>query len=142
MAKFKNAEGITDKTKVRMVKANTELNEYESNFCSNEHYLSSSSENKAWKKFGPVRDINPWPLRYHAVRHNANGKEWIRKGAPFEPKQRNWTVAAWKRRCLLFALAGGNFERNQSTFVEFIGLLMTMVGAQDRFSWPVFPFLF
>ena len=30
---------------------------------SNEHYLSSS-ENKAWKKFRPVRDLNPWPLRY------------------------------------------------------------------------------
>ena len=28
-----------------------------------EHYLSSS-ENKAWKKFRPVRDLNPWPLRY------------------------------------------------------------------------------
>ena len=37
--------------------------EYESNLRSNEHYLSSS-ENKAWKKFKPVRDLNPWPLRY------------------------------------------------------------------------------
>ena len=27
------------------------------------HYLGSS-ENKAWKKFRPVRDLNPWPLRY------------------------------------------------------------------------------
>ena len=25
---------------------------------------SSSSENKAWKKFRPVRDLNPWALRY------------------------------------------------------------------------------
>ena len=24
----------------------------------------SGSENKAWKKFRPVRDLNPWPLRY------------------------------------------------------------------------------
>ena len=30
---------------------------------SNKHYLSSS-ENKAWKKFRPVLDLNPWPLRY------------------------------------------------------------------------------
>ena len=28
----------------------------------NVHHLSSS-ENKAWKKFRPVRDLNPWPLR-------------------------------------------------------------------------------
>ena len=30
---------------------------------SNVHYLGSS-ENKAWKKFRPVRDLNPRPLRY------------------------------------------------------------------------------
>ena len=36
---------------------------YESDLHSNEHYLSSS-EKKAWKKFRPVRDLNPWPLRY------------------------------------------------------------------------------
>ena len=35
----------------------------ESDPRSNVHYLSSS-ENKAWKKFRPVRDLNPWPLRY------------------------------------------------------------------------------
>ena len=35
----------------------------ESDPRSNEHYLSSS-ENKAWEKFRPVRDLNPWPLRY------------------------------------------------------------------------------
>ena len=33
------------------------------NLRSNEHYLSSS-ENKAWKKFRPELDLNPWPLRY------------------------------------------------------------------------------
>ena len=35
----------------------------ESDPRSNVHYLGSS-ENKAWKKFRPVRDLNPWPLRY------------------------------------------------------------------------------
>ena len=37
--------------------------EYESDLRSNEHYLSSN-EKKAWIKFRPVRDLNPWPLRY------------------------------------------------------------------------------
>ena len=32
--------------------------EYESDLCSNEHYLSSYSENKAWKKFRHVRGLN------------------------------------------------------------------------------------
>ena len=40
-----------------------EFSVYESNICSNKHYLSSS-ENKAWKKFRPVWDLNPWPLWY------------------------------------------------------------------------------
>ena len=31
--------------------------------CSYEHYWTSSW-NKAWKKFRPVRDLNPWPSRY------------------------------------------------------------------------------
>ena len=35
----------------------------ESDPCTNLHYLSSS-ENKAWKKFRPVRDLNPWPLQH------------------------------------------------------------------------------
>ena len=35
----------------------------ESDPRSNVHYLGSS-ENKAWKKFRPVRDLNHWPLRY------------------------------------------------------------------------------
>ena len=35
----------------------------ESDPRSNVHYLGSS-ENKALKKFRPVRDLNPWPLRY------------------------------------------------------------------------------
>ena len=35
----------------------------ESDLCSDVHYLGSS-ENKAWKKFRPVRDLNPWPLWY------------------------------------------------------------------------------
>ena len=39
------------------------MNVNESDPRSNMHY-SSSSENKAWKKFRPVRDLNPWPLRY------------------------------------------------------------------------------
>ena len=33
----------------------------ESDPRSNFHYLGSS-ENKAWKKFRPVQDLNPWPL--------------------------------------------------------------------------------
>ena len=36
---------------------------YGSDPRSYEHYLSSS-ENKAWKKFRPVQDLNPWPLQY------------------------------------------------------------------------------
>ena len=35
----------------------------ESDPRSDVHYLDSS-ENKVWKKFRPVRDLNPWPLRY------------------------------------------------------------------------------
>ena len=35
----------------------------ESDPRSNVHYLGSS-ENKAWKKFKPVLDLNLWPLRY------------------------------------------------------------------------------
>ena len=35
------------------------INEDESDLRSNEHY---SSESKAWKKFTPVRALNPWPL--------------------------------------------------------------------------------
>ena len=35
----------------------------ESDPRSNVYYLGSS-ENKAWKKFRPVWDLNPWPLRY------------------------------------------------------------------------------
>ena len=38
----------------------------ESDPRSNLHYLGSS-ENKAWKKFRPVRDLNPWPLRYRSL---------------------------------------------------------------------------
>ena len=37
--------------------------EYDSDLHSEEHYLTSI-ERKAWKKFRPVRDLNPWPLRY------------------------------------------------------------------------------
>ena len=37
--------------------------QYESDLRSNEHY-SGSSEKKAWKNFRPVRDLNPWSLRY------------------------------------------------------------------------------
>ena len=36
----------------------------ERDLCSNEHCLRSS-ENMAWKKFRPVWDLNPRPLRYH-----------------------------------------------------------------------------
>ena len=39
------------------------LSENESDCCSCEQYLSSS-ENRAWKKFRPVWDLNPWPLWY------------------------------------------------------------------------------
>ena len=43
--------------------ADKDVNESEPR--SNVHYLGRS-ENKAWKKkkFRPVRDLNPWPLRY------------------------------------------------------------------------------
>ena len=34
------------------------------------------SENKAWKKFRPVRDLNPWPLRYQpGAGHYVGSKE-------------------------------------------------------------------
>ena len=38
------------------------INEDDSDLRSNEHYDLSSSESKAWKKFTPVRALNPWPL--------------------------------------------------------------------------------
>ena len=38
--------------------------EYESNLNNNEHYLLSSSENKAWKQFRHLQDLNQWPLKY------------------------------------------------------------------------------
>ena len=46
---------------LRIWTADKDVNE--SDPRSNVHYLGSS-ENKAWKKFRPVRDLNPWPLRY------------------------------------------------------------------------------
>ena len=39
------------------------LSENESDCCSYEQYFSSS-EYRAWKKFRPVWDLNPWPLCY------------------------------------------------------------------------------
>ena len=39
-------------------------NEYGSDPRSYEHYDVSSSENKAWRKFRPLRDLNLWPLQY------------------------------------------------------------------------------
>ena len=50
-------------TRNKHVRKTTILNLNESDLRSDVHYLSSS-ENKAWKKFRPVRDLNPWPLRY------------------------------------------------------------------------------
>ena len=38
-------------------------NEYESDLRSNEHNLSST-ENKTWKNFNHVRDLNPWRNEY------------------------------------------------------------------------------
>ena len=38
---------------------NCVTSEYEGDLHSNEHYLNSS-EMKAWKKFRPLRDLNPW----------------------------------------------------------------------------------
>ena len=38
-------------------------NGYQNNLCSNENYLSSS-EKRASKKFRPLLDLKPWPLRY------------------------------------------------------------------------------
>ena len=38
-------------------------NGYQNNICSNENYLSSS-EKRASKKFRPLLDLKPWPLRY------------------------------------------------------------------------------
>ena len=38
-------------------------NEYRIDHRSYEQYWTGSW-NKAWKKFRPVRDLNPWPLRY------------------------------------------------------------------------------
>ena len=39
----------------------------ESDLRSNEHYLSSSSEKKAWKKFRPVRDLSRFIWDQHIV---------------------------------------------------------------------------
>ena len=43
--------------------AEIQLFKYESDLRTNEHHLSSR-ENKAWKTCGPIRELNPWPLRY------------------------------------------------------------------------------
>ena len=51
---------------------NKETFENKSDLSSNKHYLSSS-ENEAWKKFRPVKDLNPWPLQYHC-----NSTNWVR----------------------------------------------------------------
>ena len=40
---------------------------------------------------------------------------------------------------LLHFLALIQFEGDQTTDVEFIGLGLTTVGARELFSWPVFP---
>ena len=48
------------------------------------------------------------------------------------------TFAARTGRYLQLAVAGTNIERDQSTFVELIGLRLTKVGARDRFKCPVF----
>ena len=50
---------------LRIWTADKDVNE--SDPRSNVHYLGSS-ENKAWKKFWPVRDLNPWPLQYLYLR--------------------------------------------------------------------------
>ena len=34
------------------------------------------SENKSWKKFRPVRDLNPWPLRYQLGAGHYVGSKW------------------------------------------------------------------
>ena len=52
-------------------------NEYGSDPRSYEHFLSSS-ENKAWKKFRPVRDLYPSPRRY---RCSAQQTELTRHGS-------------------------------------------------------------
>ena len=41
-------------------------NEYRSDPRSCKHYLSSS-ENRAWKRFRHVQDLNLWPLRYRCT---------------------------------------------------------------------------
>ena len=41
----------------------SERKKLENDLHSNEHYLNCS-ENKTWKKFRLVRDLNPWHLRY------------------------------------------------------------------------------
>ena len=43
---------------IKMMSVYCSICEYESDLCSNEHYLSSYSENKAWKKFRHVRGLN------------------------------------------------------------------------------------
>ena len=39
--------------------------EFKSDLCSNEHYLTSR-ENKAWKKFRLLWDLNLWPLQHQS----------------------------------------------------------------------------
>ena len=52
----------TVKYNLQMTVLVNQSNEHGSNLCSSEHYLSSSN-NKAWKKFRPAWDLNPWPLQ-------------------------------------------------------------------------------
>ena len=48
---------------------------YRSDARSYEHYWTSRL-NKVWKKFRPVRDLNPWPLRYRCYAQLTN---WANK---------------------------------------------------------------
>ena len=51
----------------------------------------TSSWNKAWEKFRPIRDFNPWPLRYRCSALPTELKSWLRAGhhvgskIPYEP---------------------------------------------------------
>ena len=101
---------------------------YESDLRSNEHYLSSS-ENKAWKKFRPVQDLNPWPLRYQC-----SALPTVQEPAP------NWLVSSVGRALHRYRRGHGFKSGTGLNFFRpsFHCCLSSVHNYEDRFHIHVF----
>ena len=72
----------TVKYNLQMTVLVNQSDEHGSDLCSSEHYLSSSN-NKAWKKFRPAWDLNPWPLKklvqlkWYMKSSDSNNSPWV-----------------------------------------------------------------